>query len=196
MYRRTWRTSSTRSDLRSQIYFGAIPSFLQQWISPLFVGQKRDPAVTGGIGNSVIGCSFRSSEAYLNRAEAYAQKYLATGDASAAQSALSDLNALRVKRYDPSAYQPLGSMTADSLLRFCRNERRRELFSEGHRWFDLRRYGMPSITHYYSPIAGTVQKYVLNGHDPQYTLQIPPTALLLNPNLSQNPAGPARNPSN
>lgn len=183
-------------DLRSQIYFGAIPPFLSQWISPLFVSQKRDPSVVGAIGNSFIGCSFRSSEAYLNRAEAYAQKYLATGDAGAAQNALNDLNTLRAKRYDPSAFQPLGAMTADSLLRFCRNERRREFFGEGHRWFDLRRYGMPSITHLYSPVSGTTQKYVLNAHDPQYTLQIPPTALLLNPNLTQNPAGPARNPSN
>jgi len=183
------------ADLRAQIYFFAVPAFLQQYVSPYYSSLKRDPSLLGA-GYAAIGCSFRSSEAYLNRAEAYAQKYLATGDPNAARNALNDLNTLRAKRYDPSVFRPLGTMTADSLLQFCRNERRREFFGEGHRWFDLRRYGMPSITHLYSPAQGTTQKYVLNAHDPQYTLQIPPTALLLNPNLAQNPAGPVRGPSN
>lgn len=181
-------------DLRAQIYFSATPPFLLQYSAPLFQGQKKDYVRND---NTFTACSFRTSEAVLNRAEAYAQKYKLNGDNTAAQNALKDLNMLRSKRFDPSTYQPLGAMTPDSLLQFCRNERRRELFQEGyHRWFDLRRYGMPAITHYYTPAAGTDIKYVLNAHDPQYTLPIPADAMLLNTNLVQNPIGPERQPSN
>jgi hypothetical protein len=181
-------------DLRTQIYFSATPPFLLDYFPPQFMSQKLSPASTAN--TALTGCAFRSSEAYLNRAEAYAQKYLATGDPTAATNALNDLNTLRAKRFAPATFQPLGAMTPDSLLRFTRNERRRELFLEGQRWFDLRRYGMPAITHYYSAVAGTTVKYILNAHDPQYTQPIPYTALELNTNLVQNPMGPTRQPSN
>lgn len=179
------------TDLRAQIYIDIVPSFLAQWVAVLNQITKWNTAL--GYNSSITGCAFRSSEAYLNRAEAYAQKYIQTGESSYEQKALNDLNTLRAKRYAPADFQPVQSMSADSLLLFCRNERRRELCREGQRWFDLRRYGMPSITHQYGLVQGSTQTYTLQAHDPQYTLQIPPTAILLNQNLVQNPAGPERN---
>lgn len=181
------------NDLRSQVYFQATPPVLLPYYCPLYGSTKYDNTNN----NMPTGSAFRTSEAYLNRAEAWAQKYRLTGDPAAAQNAVTDLNTLRASRFAPSTFQPLGAMSPDSLLKFCRNERRRELFFEGGlRWFDLRRYGMPSITHYYTQAAGTSVKYVLQAHDPQYVMPIPPTAILLNNNLKQNPTGPTRMPSN
>lgn len=184
-------------DLRGQnIYFQTLPSVFAA-ILPMLTDVAKWYSYTnrpGGSGTltSFTACAFRSSEAYLNRAEAYAQKYIQTGDAAYEQKALGDLNTLRAKRFTPADFQPLGIMPADSLLQFCRNERRRELCFEGQRWFDLRRYGMPAIEHSYGAVKGQTQTYTLQAHDPQYTLQIPPTAIELNQNLAQNPAGPER----
>lgn len=178
------------TDLRTQIYFTTAPPIFEQWISIL-----SQPAKWENTGTNIItttGCAFRSSEAYLNRAEAYAQKYLLTGDASFGQKAMDDLNTLRKNRFSAAEFQPLEAMPAGDLLMFCRQERRRELFLEGHRWFDLRRYGMPSITHSFGITKTSVKTYTLQAHDPQYTLQIPPTAILMNQNLVQNPAAPVR----
>lgn len=180
-------------DLRSQVYFRAVPPIIQiiANIPTAYQDTKRD---FGGY-TLQLASSFRSSEAYLNRAEAYAQLYLRKGDNSAMQNALNDLNALRIRRIAPASYQPLGAMTADSLLQFCRNERRRELFHEEcHRWFDLRRYGMPAIQHIYYPTTTSTVTYTLQAHDPQYTLPLPPDALHDNANLVQNPLIPERQP--
>lgn len=81
----------------------------------------------------------RISEAYLNRAEAYAQM---NGNET---KAIADLNTLR--RYRITDYQDITNVA--DLLQEIRQERRRELCFDEHRWFDLRRYGMPSITHQY-----------------------------------------------
>ncbi|GAB3349533.1 RagB/SusD family nutrient uptake outer membrane protein [Arachidicoccus ginsenosidivorans] len=179
-------------DLRAQIYYTKVPDIILPFVTTP-AQAKKWTSINGG-SRDAFGCAFRSSEAYLNRAEAYAEKFIMTGETTFEQKALDDLNALRVKRFKPEDYVPLGPMPPDSLLQFCRNERRRELFMEGQRWFDLRRYGMPAITHTYSAIKGQSVTYILNKHDPQYTLQIPQTATDLNQNLSQNEAGPKREP--
>ena len=66
-------------------------------------------------------------------------------------------------------------------------ERRKELCYEGQRWFDLRRYGMPSIQHKWE---GKV--YTLTKNDPSYVLPIPTEVLQRNLLLEQNPFGPER----
>lgn len=60
--------------------------------------------------------------------------------------ALNAVNELRKKRISEEKYKDKSGLSGDELLEFVRNERRRELCFEGHRWFDLRRYGMPSFT--------------------------------------------------
>ena len=69
-----------------------------------------------------------------------------------------------------------------------RDERRRELCFEGHRWFDLRRWGMKEIKHVWYPDANTAEEYTLKTGDLQYIMPIPASSLELNPELSQNPA--------
>lgn len=157
----------------------------------------------GGLGRKVnfqsftpiVGQAFRVSEAYLNRAEAYAQRYKA-GKPEDGEASIRDLNTLREKRFSADKYVPwILEGTADQLLQRIREERRRELFEEeDHRWFDLRRYGMPRMEHVFHAAAGVSETYVLEERDPSYLLPIPDDAIALNPNLKQNPLAPIRKP--
>lgn len=177
-------------DLRTVIYFSAVPEPLQWFIPVKYFEQKRGIATQD---LKELLTSLRVTEAYLNRAEAYAQLYIKSGDATMAQKAVDDLNYIRSRRFKPADFQPVAIMPGAELLQFCRNERRRELFEEGQRWFDLRRYGMPSLSHVYIQQAQS-STYVLKKGDPLYTLQIPREAIALNPMLEQNPGTAPRNP--
>jgi tetratricopeptide (TPR) repeat protein len=136
--------------------------------------------------------AFRVSEALLNRAEAYAQLNK-LGQTANAQLALNDLNTLRKKRFSAATYQDLTSTGADDLLQKCALEKRRELFDEeSHRWFDLRRSGMPAIQHVYYENSVSTATYKLLERDPAYVFEIPFEALEKNPNLIPNPEPPIR----
>lgn len=119
---------------------------------------------------------FHLSEAYLNRAEAYAE----LGNYA---NAAADLNALRAKRIQ--MYEPQESLDGISILNEIKLERRMELCFEGHRWFDLRRWGRPELKHTYSSNtnASEKQEFVLQQKDGRYTLPIPQAERSQNNNL-------------
>ncbi|GHS94821.1 membrane protein [Bacteroidia bacterium] len=124
--------------------------------------------------------AMRTAEAYLNRAEANAQ----LGNSAAA---LSDLNELRRNRIVDYTDENISGKEA--LITAIRDERRKEFCYEGFRWFDLRRYGMPAITHRFQRESGEpVLVYTLAEKDPMYTLPFPNSLLLRNPALIQNPS--------
>lgn len=132
--------------------------------------------------NDYFAYSFRLSEAYLNYAEAEAMQ----GNDSQARQALQTLQRNRYTELP----QPSASLISD-----IRTERRKELCFEGQRWFDLRRWGMPQITHDWRTTTDgvtTVTRYVLQKNDPFYTLPIPDYIRLRNRSLTQNPLGEAR----
>lgn len=133
----------------------------------------------------------RNAEVYLNRAEAYARKYVAEGNAAFAQAALNDLNNLRQHRMEPAGFVEktmADFVDGQALLDFCLRERRRELCGEGnHRWFDLRRQGMPGLIHVFlDNDTGMETKYTLSQGDRHYALPIPREVLDRNPDLYQN----------
>lgn len=143
--------------------------------------------------------SFRMAEAYVNRAEACIRTAIQGGDVSLLQKALDDLNALRVKRFAagaPNAIVTSASLNNDpqKILQFCLTERRREFSFEELRWFDLRRYGMPSIVHTFNPnepfllnAALPVETFTLPPGSDRYVMKIPQNAMDANPALIQNP---------
>ncbi len=137
--------------------------------------------------SQVFGYAFRSAEAYLNRAEAYA------ANAGTIAKAMDDVNYLREHRFSNKI--DLDANTVEQAIRKVREERRRELCFEQHRWFDLRRYGCPRIEHVYvENIVGNVTStYVLEENDPAYTLPIPFTVFQFRPGLG-NVSRPERNP--
>ena len=151
-------------------------------------GDRRKEFLPGdfnGIGKTVVNGSgpsvmVRIAEAYLNRAEA---KVLASKPDI--EGALSDLNELR--RHRIANYSDISIASVDELLEEIREERRKELCFEGHRWFDLRRYGMPSISHDFRlRLAAPLLRYTLEEQDPLYTLPIPRNVLENNVEMEQN----------
>lgn len=116
--------------------------------------------------------NFRVAEAYLNRAEAYAQK-------QEYSNALNDVKALQAKRYSDVSGIVYPSNDSE-VLTYVLNERRKELcFEDHHRWFDLRRMeNRPEIKHVYTiveddnTVTGT-ETYTLLSNDLNYTLPIP-----------------------
>ena len=131
--------------------------------------------------------------AYLNGAEAAA--YL--GDERTARELL---EALRVKRWDREKYEPI-QKTGEALVTEIRDERRRELCLEGHRWFDLRRYAVCKkapfkkvIEHLFAVYDWESQNllkygevYRLEEDDPAYTFAIPKSVLEFDTGMPDNP---------
>ena len=78
----------------------------------------------------------RYPEVLLNKAEALAM----LGRENESKECLQELRKNRFKATDLQAI----SETGDDYITFVRDERRRELCFEGHRWFDLRRYAVSS----------------------------------------------------
>lgn len=134
--------------------------------------------------DNAFGKAFRVAEAYLNFAEAQAQLAIA-GDAAKLKSAVEAINLIRKNRYKAGSEYEISATNASDLLKEVREERRRELCFEGHRWFDLRRYGMPQITHVWHDDAEQTSTVTLTEKDARYVLPIPETTKELNPNLSK-----------
>ena len=92
-------------------------------------------------------CLFRWPEVLLNKAEALA---LMGGGANESEAATT-ISSLRAKRF-VATYNSTVTATGDELIQLIRDERRRELCFEGHRWFDLRRYAVNERFPYDEPI--------------------------------------------
>ena len=163
------------NDLRRSVYF------VQPFGSGVYgrkIGQNSSYGGDHGI---------RMAEAYLNRAEALARRFMAKGDGNDRVQALHDLNTLRETRYVDGAYVEEEIADAQGLLDFCLQERRLELcIEEGFRWFDIKRLGL-SVTHKYIDSEGVEQEYVLESNSLLYALPIPYDAIERNYKLKQNP---------
>lgn len=173
--------TSNYGDLRFQYYF---QSFTTN-------GGTKFPYRTGkNTINATYGTKgFRVAELYLNRAEAYARRFIASGNAADRTAALADLNTLRQSRYDNrnTAYTPVNITDAQALYSFCKDERRRELaLEDGHRFVDLKRWGL-GVTHVYTGTDNVTRTFTLPANSPLFALPIPYDAMLGNPGLVQNP---------
>ena len=124
------------------------------------------------------GKAFRTSEAYLNRAEAYAET-------DEVEKAMADLNLLRKNRITGLYMQ--SAADKDEAIAKVRAERRRELCFEDQRWFDLRRWDQPSITHVFTdPTSKEKSTFILQEKSAAYTLAIPQEVRDFNPDMKNN----------
>jgi len=135
----------------------------------------------------------RSGEAYLNLAEAEA--YM--GNETEARNAV---NEIRKNRYVSAAKDWEITSSGSQLISDIRNERKRELLCEGHRWFDLRRYRVCkvqpekiSITHTFtmyvddnSSVPTETRQFVLTEDDPSWTAPIPQEVINFNTGMPNN----------
>lgn len=117
--------------------------------------------------------AFRTGEMYLIRAEAYA-------NTSREALALVDLNTLRAARINGFV---AGTETGAALTAAIQLERSKELFMEGHRWFDLKRTSR-SINR--GAIAAPTTQAILAPTRREWVWPIPQGERDANPNMSQN----------
>ena len=171
------------NDLRPDFYFLNFVKGLSPSWEPM-IGVLEGYKI-GGDNNANSPRGMRVTEAYLNRAEANIRLFLKNGNDALRTSALKDLNYLREHRF----IQPYKDVEVanDKLLEFCLEERRKEFVSEDHRWFDLRRCGMPELKHKYTITEGQIQEMRLEAGSDRYVLRIPLKVLEKNPALVQNP---------
>lgn len=142
------------------------------------------------------GFLLRTAEAYLNYAEACAMQ----GKANEANEALHTLRKNRIHYYTPT------DLTGEALVDAIRNERRRELCFEGHRWFDLRRYAVneeypykKDIIHAFSVYSNTnaylgTNYYLLPSGDDAYTFSLPVAILEFDKEAMPDNYRPPRKP--
>ncbi|RAJ31888.1 RagB/SusD family nutrient uptake outer membrane protein [Pedobacter cryoconitis] len=142
---------------------------------PIYFSKSSKGYVSVKTGNNELVISFRNGELYLVQAEAALQ----TGNTALATESLLALKAKRLKpAYFATEKTRIQALAKADLLNEIYAERERELALEGHRWYDLRRYGQPAITH---TINGT--DYILKQNDTRYTLPFPKDAIVNNPDL-------------
>ena len=94
-------------------------------------------ATSEGLGIVSNCLSVRLPEIYLNKAEALANRAESNDEADAA-ALVASLRAKRIKAGGPIDVSERGTALIDAI----RSERRKELYQEGHRWFDLKRYAV------------------------------------------------------
>ena len=138
-----------------------------------------------GNANVVDPKVLRVAEVLLNRAEALAQL---NKDADA----LKDLNALRAARYTGFVAAD-NQETGTALKKEIDLQRRLELAFEGHRFFDLKRKGLPvNRSTKGDRFDGTGLTYVfktLEATDFRFQLPLPTNEIRTNTNIVQNPGG-------
>ena len=116
---------------------------------------------------------------YLIRAEARAEQNKITG----ANSAESDINALRTARI--TGYVDVVFADKTQAINEILLERYKELAYEGHRFFDLRRRGLP--VERLATDAPTTNAAVLPAGNFRFLLPIPQPEILANELMEQNP---------
>ena len=168
------------ADLRYQLFTRPASSVAVGYTGRIFAKEQ----LTGE--NRNLGPSV--PEMLLIRAECLARQ----GDGA---GAVDVLNALRQKRFRPADYAPLAADSSRSPLQLVLDERRRELFCRGQRWFDQRRLNQePALA--LAPqarewSAGTsvvpAGTYTLPLGSDRYTFPIPPIPRRLNPEIAPNP---------
>jgi tetratricopeptide (TPR) repeat protein len=119
-------------------------------------------------------------ELYLIRAECKVRQ----GDIP---GAIDDLNTLREKRYN-AGYTNLSAtgLTETSALELVIKERRKELFLDGWRLFDIKRFNLDprfakSVTHTYDNVD-----YTVTPSDNNLVVAIPKKVIEINPDIEQN----------
>ncbi|OYD45798.1 hypothetical protein CHU00_10685 [Sphingobacterium cellulitidis] len=121
---------------------------------------------------------FRTGEMYLIRAEARAE----TGAVNGANSAEADLNELRSARI--VGYSNASFATKNAVIDAIMAERFKELPFEGHRFWDLKRRGLP--VERVGDDAPSAAGKTLPANDFRFVLPIPNEERLANPLIQQN----------
>ncbi|MDQ1769446.1 RagB/SusD family nutrient uptake outer membrane protein [Labilibaculum sp. A4] len=172
---RTLGYNSFRIDVDFRALFGADDTRLQQIDDGVYSGghvSLKFEHVSGWVMDQVL---MRASEMYLIEAEAEAE--LGAGHETAAQDALFAIQS----RADATAVK--STSTGETLINEVLLERRKELWGEGFRWFDLNRRGL-NVTRTSSSHWALLDLPIT---DNKRRWPIPQDEIDANPNMVQNP---------
>jgi starch-binding outer membrane protein, SusD/RagB family len=169
-----WNSYDQTNDIRFASYFKDEPALATAG-RPSHIIKKYAGTAYGTPGENVADAKvFRTGEMYLIRAEAKAET---TG------AAASDLNALRAARI--TGYTDETFASKDALITAIIQERSKELAYEGHRFWDLRRRGLP--VERLASDAPTTNAVVLPAGNFRFLLPIPNAEIQANQLIQQNP---------
>ncbi len=132
----------TKDEYTERLY----PSVLK-WLDPTRPDHQREPSQRDHI-------LMRLADAYLLRAEARLKQNNTTGAAE-------DINVVRHRAAQPGMETEMEVMASDITLDFILDERARELYGEGYRWWDLVRTGkLVERVRLHNPVgAGNIKDY-------------------------------------
>ncbi|MBO1364306.1 RagB/SusD family nutrient uptake outer membrane protein [Prevotella sp. A2931] len=115
------------------------------------------------------------------------------GDTGEALTMLNNFRAHRISDYTPYTMETLPVVDETEnikvdctgakltpLMYAILNERRKELYLEGDRFFELKRNGRPEFSVIYNGLKYTTEKFM-------YTFPLPPSDIQINPAIKQNP---------
>jgi len=148
-------------------------------LSPSFTGLGFYPRDKYNSGDkSAVGLTV--PDTWLIKAECFARG----GDKD---NAIKMVNDLRKLRFSAADYADLTATDAADALRIVIEERRREFFGRGTRWFDQRRLNMDAF--FAKPVTRTFDgnTYTLQPGSSGYTFPIAPILIAQNPEIEQNP---------
>ena len=141
------------------------------------------------LNTKMVKTTLRGAEMCLIMAESYAQM----DDTRNALQYLNHLRANRISDYAPYTEHNLPGIDASALVKVdahgktltplisaILNERRKELYLEFDRWYELKRNGSPVMWWGYNGVKFETPKFM-------YVFPIPRTDMALNPGLIQNP---------
>ena len=145
------------NDLRMKAFFGE-------------EGYQYEPIKFSRSPSSGTGEAWRVAEVYLNLAEAYVRDENEP-DLGRAVELINEIRKNRIVGYQDVRAEDYDVTT---FLPVIYEERRKELcFEETHRWWDLRRQGMPELKHVLISRGGVEETFMLECGDMGYVLEIP-----------------------
>jgi len=169
-------TSLGTTDLRYKLFTDMGSRFRGQFSSS-FTGRASTKYL---INEFVINNGPTVPEMMLIKAECLAR-------AGKTDDAIQIVNNLRIKRFTTANYVPLTAASASEALRIVVEEKRREFFGTGTRWFDQKRLTLDNDFAITKNRSFKGINYTLQPNSNLYLYPIGDKYILLNPELQQNP---------
>lgn len=182
----TWMPTDKLWDMYDQVNDVRFEAYLKD--EPLLSSKGRPSKIIQKYAGTDYGTAnenvnnakvFRTGEMYLIRAEARAEQNRVSG----ANSASSDLNELRAARITGYVAEVFASK--DAVIDAIMDERFKELCYEGHRFWDLKRRGLPVERR--ADEAPSTTAVTLPAGNFRFLLPIPNVEIQANPLMEQNP---------
>lgn len=162
-------------DLRYELFVKPGTNYFPSYTGFGFWSRER---YSGGNDKPAVGLTV--NDTWLIKAECLAR-------AGSKDEAVTMLNTLRKFRFRPADYADLSAATADEALQMVIDERRREFFGGGMRWFDQRRLNKDpqfAVTQTRNFNGGT---FTIEPNSDAYVFPLANLLIAQNPEMKQNP---------